>query len=151
MLPILRPHNRNLTHTQRLDRLRPPPRTNQSNLRKIHVYPPTGLADELHVMQHWAIVAVLQVRPYSTLGLADFVEVEGGRCLDGSAGDAGYEPCAEEDGQDSEVLGVVVYGYLVVSGAKRILYPSAEIMRERHLPWRTSFEARERDLIYIPA
>jgi hypothetical protein len=98
MFFILCPHNCNLTHTQRLDSLRPPPRTDKSNLCKIHEYSPTGLADKLHVVQHWTVIAVFEVCPYSALGLADFVEVGWGGGLDGSPGDIGDEACTEEDG-----------------------------------------------------
>ena len=55
-----------------------------------------------------------------------------GRCGDGASSDVGDEARAKEDGEDGEVLVVVIDGYSVVTCTERVLDACAQIMRERH-------------------
>ena len=97
------------------------------------MYSLARLADELHVAQHRLVVAKLEVGPYPALGLAGGVEFGGGRRGEGAARDVGDETGAEEDGEDAEVLGVVVDGYFLVTRAEGVLEPGAEVVREGHV------------------
>lgn len=87
MLLLLRLHDRNLAHPQRLDVLHPPARAQSADLAKFHVDRSARPADECHVGEHRAVVAVLEVCPYPLLGVASLVKVERVGLFDGAASD----------------------------------------------------------------
>jgi hypothetical protein len=140
MLLALRPDDRNLTHPQGFHELGASPRAQPADLPRVHEDALAGLADELHVAQHGSVVPVLELGPYSTLGLPRRCEPLWGRLVEGPACDVGYEAGTEKDGKDGEVLGGVSDGYLVQAGTKGVLNSSAEVVRKHHGGWSRSVE-----------
>ncbi|TFY64758.1 hypothetical protein EVG20_g5841 [Dentipellis fragilis] len=132
MLLARRMHNSNFAHPERLHGLHAAPRAYPPNLANLHEYAPTGLADELHVLEHGAVAAVLEVRPDALLRVADLVEVVGRGRLDGAARDARDEARTEEDVQDAQVLRRVRDGDILVARAEGILDAGAEVVGARH-------------------
>lgn len=128
VLPIRRLHHGHLPHPKRLHLPTPPPRANHHNPPHIQHNPPTRPADQLHGTQHGLVVAVFEFCPYPTLRLLCGVEIGWRGSGDGAARDGGDEPGAEEDGEDSECLGVVVDRDLLVSRAECVLDFGAKVV-----------------------
>ena len=78
------------------------------------------------------VIAVLEVCPDALL--AGGHGGKGGRVAEVGCppGERADESGAEEDGEDAEVLGVVVYEHFGVPCAESILNVRAEVVRERH-------------------
>jgi hypothetical protein len=132
VLLALRTHDSNLTHPERLDRLRPPPRTQPPDLRHVHKYAATRRRDEVHRRQHGAVVAVLEVGPYAALGVAYAVEAIWRRAGRRAPRQRADEARTKEDRQNTQVLCGVGYGYVLVARPEGVLDMRAEIMGQWH-------------------
>lgn len=84
------------------------------------------------MVEDGSLIAVLEVGPYSALGVACCVELDRVGGGDGAAGDAGDKACTEEDGEDAEVLGGVVDDDLLVASTECVLEMRTEVVRENH-------------------
>ena len=78
-----------------------PSRTYPPDLAELHEDTFAGLADERHVVEHGAVVAVFELCPYPPVRLGGFDEGLGGWLEDGAAGDVEEEAGTEEDGEDA--------------------------------------------------